>query len=91
MTEEQDIEDLPIGDIAYGDLEIPGEYMIREDGEVCHVKLLKENFLTVKVRKFLMNDKYGRKYIEYFKEKTEKIYVIEEVIPEEQQTTDEEK
>jgi len=85
MSEDDPIETEPIGMMAYGDLEIPGDYMVKEDDSIFHIRLISETFLTVKIRKYKLNSRDNRKYVDYFEEKRETVYVIEHLINEAQE------
>ena len=63
MEDSVNIEDQPIGKIAYGDLECPGTYMVNGESGIYQMKILTETFLTVRIRRFYLNgNRNGKKH-----------------------------
>lgn len=75
---EQEEEKEEIGKIEFGNLEIPGSYIIRDEEGLHEVRIMSETFLTVKVRRFLPNrDGSYRNYVDSVRNKKEIVDVVE--------------
>lgn len=73
-------EEKEIGWIQYKDMSVGEEYFIKEEEEISRIRIQEGTTHTVFIRKFLLNNRNGDLFREYYEMKKNKVYVIEKVI-----------